>query len=372
MRLYQIGFIIEQALGHVTYGQNLQASVSQDPAIKAHWGFPAWATTGISSNIPLYRSNWTVRAGLRTRRLLSDLNRQAQLDALFFHTQVPAVLAPDWLQRIPSVVSLDATPLQYDSLGEHYRHTSGPGWLEKGKWRLNRTCFQKARRLVTWSEWAKQGLIDGYEILPEKITVIPPGVDTRAWASTGQRQQADNPVKILFVGGDFERKGGPLLLEAFQALRQLHKIDIELHIVSPQPLPHQPGVFSYTNLQPNSARLKELFSTSHIFCLPSLGDCLPLVLLEAGAAGLPVVSTRLAAIPEVVLDGKTGYVTPINDVQAVVQALGRLITDPQLRLQQGTQAAEFIGHHFDARCNTRRLLDLLKLTVDETTTSARR
>jgi hypothetical protein len=144
---YCIGFIIEQALGHVSHGQNLRINVKRDSSIQAMWGLPEWKTSGLAAKIPIYRSNWTVQAGLQTRQMLTNMDRQSALDALFFHTQITAVLSPDWLERYPSIVSLDATPLQYDRLGEFYAHDSGPSWLESFKWKRNRDCF---KRRASW------------------------------------------------------------------------------------------------------------------------------------------------------------------------------------------------------------------------------
>ena len=122
MAVYNIGFILEQALGHVTHTKNLQANVPNDPEISAYWGLIPFETTGIVSQIPVYKSNWTVRAGLRARRAVARIERQTRLDALFFHTQVPAIFATSWLLKIPGIVSLDATPIQYDQLGAYYQH----------------------------------------------------------------------------------------------------------------------------------------------------------------------------------------------------------------------------------------------------------
>ena len=96
------------------------------------------------------------------------MNGQIKLDALFFHTQVPAVLAQSWLRKIPGIVSLDATPLQYDELGAFYKHKQGPAWLENWKWRLNRDCFRSARRLVAWAEWTKLGFVRVIKCLPRR------------------------------------------------------------------------------------------------------------------------------------------------------------------------------------------------------------
>ncbi len=368
--MIRIGFIVEQALGHITHGKNLQALVPQDKEIDPYWGFPAWETNGIAGKIPLFNSNWTVRAGLRARRLLRHMSQKADLDGLFFHTQVPAILATDWLKKLPSVVSLDATPLQYDSLGEFYDHQASPSWLERAKYKLNQDCYHAARHLVTWSAWAKQGLIDDYDVPASKITVIPPGVHSAAWLNpNGAAEKSPATVKILFVGGDLQRKGGALLLEAVRALRQqklvavngaTQPVEVELHLVTREKAPAEAGVKVYNDMQPNSPELKELYHSCHIFCLPTYGDCLPMALSEAGAAGMPSVSTDIAGIPEIVRPGETGFLIPPGDAGALTRALRQLVEDPSLRQRQGRQAVELVAAQFDAEKNTRQLLSIIK------------
>lgn len=361
MAVYNIGFVMEQALGHVTHTKNLLSNIPRDPEVRAHWALVPFENGQISARLPVVKSNWTVRSGLRARRALARLNRSTRLDALLFHTQVPAVLAADWVRRFPSIVSLDATPLQYDRLGQFYQHAQGPGWLEGLKWRLNRDCYRAARHLVTWSRWAKQGLIDDYGVPADKITVIPPGVNVRDWLRPTPRADHGGPVRILFVGANLERKGGTLLLEAFRALRPL---GVELHLVTKDTVPAEPGLFVYNDMQPNSAPLKALYHRCDIFALPTYGDCLPMVLSEAGAAGMAVVSTQVAAIPEVVRDGETGLTVPAGDAGALTAALRGLATSAELRLRLGERAVSHIARHYDAQRNAGSLLDLLKGEVD--------
>ncbi len=363
-KLYKIGFVIEQALGHVTHGQNLRRNIANDPELEAFWVFPKWEASGVAGFMP----NWTMKAGLQTRQAVAALERNAQLDALFFHTQVTAVLSQKWLKRIPSVVSLDATPLQYDSLGKAYDHSSGPRWVEQGKWKLNRDTFHLARHIISWSHWAKAGLSE-YEVMSDKVTVIPPGVDLSAWTFPEPRQNQTQPVKILFVGANLQRKGGEILLEAFRRLREPISAPIstaksvkpvELHLVTRTQVPPEEGVFVYDNMQPNSDELKQLYFDCDIFCLPTMGDCLPMVLAEAGAAGLPLVSTNIAAIPEIVKDDQSGFLIEPGDVDGLTTVLQRLVDHPHLRLQLGEQAAQLIRSEHDAEQNAKRLLDLLK------------
>lgn len=361
MAVYNIGFIMEQALGHVTHTKNLQANVPSDPEVRAHWGLIPFEATGIAGRIPVYKSNWTVRAGLRARREVARIARQTKLDALFFHTQVPAILAAGWLKKIPGIVSLDATPLQYDRLGAFYQHEQGPGWMEDLKWRLNRDCYRAARHLVVWAEWTKRSLVDEYEVSANKITVIPPGVNVRDWQRPTLRIRHDGPVKILFVGANLERKGGMLLLDAFRALRHL---GVELHLVTKDKVAAEPGLFVYNNMQPNSQPLKDLYHSCDIFALPTFGDCLPMVLSEAGASGMAVVSTKVAAIPEIVREGQTGLTVPAGDTAALTEALRRLALSPDLRLSLAERAIVHVAREYDAQKNAGRLLDLLKGEAD--------
>jgi len=374
---YTFGFLLEQTLGHRTHSQNLQTNVPKDPTVQPIWGPIEWNLTGLSARIPVYNSNWTVRAGIRARQTVGKIQRQTPVDALFIHTQVPAVFMADWMGRIPTIVSLDATPLQYDALGTHYAHERGPDWLEGLKWRLNALCFQRAQRLVAWSHWTKEALVNEYGVPQEKITVIPPGVNSQAWVRPTPRQQGSGPVKILFVGGDLQRKGGELLLEAVRTLRQQASTQqgavnqIELHLVTRDPVPAEPGLFVYHDMQPNSAPLKQLFHECDIFCLPTYGDCLPMVLSEAGAAGLPLISTQVGGIGEIVRDGENGFLIPTGDGAALGVALRQLIENPALRLAQGARATELVQQAFDAERNTTRLLELMKQCVDGVTSPVR-
>ncbi len=123
----------------------------------------------------------------------------------------------------------------------------------------------------------------------------------------------DRPVNLLFVGGDFARKGGDTLLEAFAGLPPT--VNAHLHIVTKTEgvgdgLPH---VTVHRNIAPNSEPLLRLFAEADLFVFPTRGDCLPLAVMEALASGLPVVTTTVGALPEAVTHGETGWIVPPDD-----------------------------------------------------------
>lgn len=359
----RVGFVLEQALGHVTHAANLKHLLPRQPAISATVFEVNWDTRGLPAKVPGFNSNWTIRAGVRARRGIRRMHRGQPLDALFIHTQVPAMLSPDWMRRIPTVVSLDATPQQYDALGAHYDHHAGPRRVEDLKTRIHQGCFRRAAHIVSWSEWAKRGLIDDYGIEAAKVSVIPPGVLPRVWsAARGGRDHRG--VNILFVGADAERKGGDLLLTAF---RNLHAEcsdrsvadSIQLHLVTKTSVPTGPGIVVHGDLSPNSPELIELYRTSDIFCLPTRGDCLPMALSEAGAAGLPLVSSAVAGVPEIVREGRTGLLVAPGDGAGLQYALRTLVESREMRQRLGEGAYALVQEEYDAETNAGRLAALL-------------
>jgi glycosyltransferase involved in cell wall biosynthesis len=160
---------------------------------------------------------------------------------------------------------------------------------------------------------------------------------------------------LLFVGGDFERKGGPLLLEA---MRGGLAESCELHIVTRDPLPTQRNVYVHNGLGPNSAELLNLFEMADVFVLPSLGECLAVVLMEATAAGLPVITTDIAALGEAVRVGESGLLIPPGDGPSLRAAIAALASDAALRRRMGRGGLALAREKFDAHRNNEALLDL--------------
>jgi len=189
--------------------------------------------------------------------------------------------------------------------------------------------------------------------------VIPPGVDSRKWvARTEPGGTDDEPVRVLFVGGDLSRKGGLTLVDAVRRLRDAGAA-MELDLVTRDDMQPEPGIRVHHGLGPNSPGLIDLYQRADVFCLPTLGDCLPMVLSEAGAVGLPLVSTDVGAINEIVRPERTGLLVPPDDAEALATALGRLAGDPGMRRKLGNEARRVVTAEYDAATNAQRLVSLL-------------
>jgi glycosyltransferase involved in cell wall biosynthesis len=103
----------------------------------------------------------------------------------------------------------------------------------------------------------------------------------------------------------------------------------------------------------------ELYANADVFCLPTRGDCLPMVLSEAAAMALPVVATDVGAIREIVEPELNGLLVKVDDVDALAVALGRLARDGGLRRRMGIEGARLTERRFDARVNAVRLVDTI-------------
>ncbi|MCC2668554.1 MAG: glycosyl transferase group 1 [Armatimonadetes bacterium] len=359
----RLGLAMEYSLGHVTHADNLKAVLARDRSVRPSYiDLPYHRTPGWWAGLPGVRSNWSLRASLGA--YLGLRRRTASLDGALFHTQVTSLLSANIMRRVPSVISLDATPLQYDALGAHYGHTpSADSRVERLKWRLNRQAFANAAHLVCWSEWAKASLVADYGVVPEKVTVIPPGIDTDRWRFPDRTERRGGGLNILFVGGDFQRKGGDTLLEAFQLLPR--SLGAHLHLVTGTQGVAEgvPGVTVHHGITANSEALLRLFAEADLFVFPTRADCLPLAVMEALAAGLPVITTRVGALAEAVVHGETGLVISPDDAPAMAEAIRTLAEDPVRRAQFGAAAREAALERFDARTNYGRLLEILKHTA---------
>ena len=246
---------------------------------------------------------------------------------MFIHTQVAALLARDVMRKLPTIVSMDATPMNFDVVGEAYGHGRQADLLEAGKRAITRRALRGADAIVTWSHWAAASAVDDYEVDADRVHAIPPGVDVRRLRPiAGEREPG--PLRILFVGGDFERKGGVDLVHTMKLLDRPVELDlVSSSAVVPPGLP----IRVHRDVAANSPAITELFGRADVFVLPSRGDCTPLAVAEALACGLPVVASPVGGMPELVQHGHNGLLVAPGDPQQLARALTVLVDQPDTR-----------------------------------------
>lgn len=351
----RFAFVLEQTLGHVAHTANLERALAGTAWVDGTVVKLPYAPRGPLERLPVLR-NWSLRASLMARAALRERCRRGPLDAAFVHTQVAALLSVGVMRTVPTVVSLDATPVNFDEVGRAYGHRRGGALVEVAKAGVNRRAFLAAAALVTWSRLAADSLAADYGVPASRVHVVPPGVDLdrfRPGAESGPGEQ----VRVLFVGGDFARKGGPDLLAALQGVPEA-----EVDVVTGSdvgPVPAGVRCRAHRGLRPGDPDLLELYRRADVFALPSRGDCLPQVLAEAAASGLPLIATDTGAMAEIVRDGVNGFLVPVGSPSALRAALRRLVERPELRLAMGRASLDLARREHDALANHRRIFELM-------------
>jgi glycosyltransferase involved in cell wall biosynthesis len=196
-----------------------------------------------------------------------------------------------------------------------------------------RRVYDGATAIFTFSEFVRQSFVNQVGVPADKVVAgyVGPNLDLTSIRPRAARRP-DAPPTILFVGKEFERKGGDVLLAAFRRVRT-HLADARLTIIGPPDLTvDDPGVTSLGFLRkddPESLRvLTDAYANADVFCLPTRYEPFGIVILEAMFHGLPCIATHDWSIPEMIRDGETGYTVPVGDEVTLADRLTSLLSDP--------------------------------------------
>ena len=277
---------------------------------------------------------------LAARRIAALEGRGRRFDVIHFHTQATAWGSLARMRRTPAVVSIDATQrlASLEAPGGVARLDYAPGA------RADARVFAAAAAITATSRWAADDLVARQPECAGKVRVMPypvplDGFDPE-WTDARHERFARDPaapVRVLFVGGDWARKGGPELLEAWRAGGFADHARLTL-VTSAGVGELPPGVEVRRGVDGYTPAWLDLWREADLFVMPTRGEAFGMVFQEAAAAGLPAIGTAMNAIPEIVLDGETGLLVPPGDVGALVEAMRALIGSPGRRREMGTVA----------------------------------
>lgn len=241
----------------------------------------------------------------------------------------------------------------------------GPSeFFETARWRLDEKVA-KASFTVAISHFCRSQLmyLTDRQHWP-RIHIVHCGIDTESFHP--DRRSPGSTPRLAFVGRLDPVKGADLLLDALASLRADHPsltatfIGDGPHAAHVRSHARKLGlsdIVTFLGTQPEEI-VADLLRHSDLLVLPSFAEGLPVVLMEAMATGLPVISSRIAGIPELVDDGRTGILIPAGDTTALAAAIDRLLRDAPLRAAMGLAARDTVTAEFDADIEARRLAGL--------------
>ncbi len=339
-----------EALGHRTYLGYLEAHLRSRP----EFGGVHVDRVAPGPALRLFTNRYWVVGSHRSRTirfyrcrhaLLSPV--RARCDIELFHTQNVAGGALD--SRAAVVVSIDTTGVLTERMTGR-RH-------DGAMFKLEQAILRRADLVAAMSRWAAESAAADYGVLPSNILVVRNGVlPTEARAHVGGGGW-------LFVGGEFRRKGGDLLLGVHQERFR----SVPLVVVTSR---REAGQIKGENVRVHhdvsrGRLLEEFYPRADLFVLPSREDYSPWVIPEALWSGVPVVAARVGAIPEMLREGLDGWMLDRVDRGRLAETLGtarEALRDPAAARRMSRSARQRaeemldVGRNLDALCD--RLLEI--------------
>lgn len=324
-------------------------------------GRPVLSTSLASRSIRVFR-----------RRASSLSNSEIAYQAVFRRSNADAVLAEYGMTgvNVMRVCRRNRTPL---IVHFHGYDASRKDILDRYS-DLYRELFLQAAAIVAVSDVMRQQLIS-LGAPPDKVFYNPYGVDCTKFE---QSDPSSSAAVLLSVGRFVEKKAPHLLLLSFARVCGRNK-DAELHMIGDGPLLGVcrdlatalgiAGSVRFLGAQPHHVVRGEMlraraFVQHSAVASDNDTEGTPVSILEAGASGLPVVSTRHAGIPSVVVHDETGFLVEERDVQGMAEYMNRVLTQPQLASALGAAARKRIEKYFRMEQSIGRLWSIIRSGVD--------
>lgn len=360
-------FVNENIGGHRSVHNNLRASLAAHPDVEAEFldvpkaqGLRRAVGTSLPGlgrldlDLQALRAQLALSAWVR-RRVRASMHR---FDVLHVYTGNAGLRSADLLAAMPSVVSTDATNVTNAYRLPSRAPTRFTPRAIRAAQRWERPVYHSASLVVANTEWVARSLRADYAMPEERLRVFPFGIvapELEDGPAPGVRRR-DGLPQLVFVGHQLERKGALRL----HRLHQEHLADeCELVIVTSEQVPPGRNVRAVHDVTVGSGRLWEVLRDGAVFVFPSQIDQAPNAVLEAMAAGLPVVGLQVAAMPDTVPES-CGRLVEKDDDRALVAVLRQLVHDEALRVELGTNARRRFASQYDAAISTARLIATLE------------
>jgi glycosyltransferase involved in cell wall biosynthesis len=249
-------------------------------------------------------------------KCLDEAVKDKNLDAIF----VPA--APQLIAysktKVPIIFLTDATFQQIQGYYHSYRNLATFS-LKQGI-EMDKRGFQKAIHCILASQWCKNSAVKDYGLNPEQVTVAPLGANLDHIPTRDEiiLTKKDNICRLLFLGVEWERKGGQIAYDAFLALQTMG-IPVQITIIGCVP-PFEvnnkdvtviPFLDKHDALQ--SEQLYQHLKNASFLLLPTRAECAGVVFCEASAYAVPSISTDTGGVGTYIANGVNGFMLPIEE-----------------------------------------------------------
>jgi len=221
----------------------------------------------------------------------------------------------------PIIFVSDATFASISTIYSFYANM--PRWLREDADKIERGALRRSSRVLLSSDWARNSATADYGVAPAVVSVMPLGPNIRSDVierfSTTKSADFRAGVRLLFIGADWDRKGGSIVLNVKRHLESIG-VPCELFIVGNCPLDINTGngIHVLGRLDKSDEKqlleLCRLYELAHFFVLPTLAEAFGIVFSEAQAFGCPSLTYSVGGTPTAVLNGITGFTLPLAAV----------------------------------------------------------
>jgi glycosyltransferase involved in cell wall biosynthesis len=272
---------------------------------------------------------------------------------VFIQTQTAGRMVLELPRDIPVLVCIDATR----KLMVHGESRYSPSPLFEPVYRLEKRIFERSNLVISWSNWAAESVVKDYGIRPEKVRVVRNGIRLPEARLQPQLSARNHQLHLGFVGNDFLRKGGDLLLRVHQE----HFADrAHLTLVTSQHVRSASlrNVSVRRNV-PWDELMTHVMPSFDLFVFPTRFDYSPFAVIEAMAAGLPVIASNVGSIPEMVEDGVTGFLIEPDNVEQLIDRISWAVNNRRQLREMGELARRSALADYSADRTYPQLLNLL-------------
>lgn len=216
--------------------------------------------------------------------------------------------------------------------------------------------YTQSNGVFSMGGYVRDSVVTDYQVAPYRAFSIGAGPNIKL----GPRSDVLNSRQILFVGTDWRRKGGPDLITAFRRIRDRHP-DAVLNIVGCNPGVQEPGVNIIGRVPRDE--IHRYMSQARMFVLPTIHEAFGIVLVEALHSGLPIISTTVGAVPEMVMHETNGYLIQPGDVEALANAMDELLSNDALA-ERFAEASYQHAANFSWEAAAETLVEKINMLLD--------